>query len=199
MLPLETVTQTSVQQLAHVREILAQIPYIGQGGCGISALAIARWIRKSDMNASVIFVLGQQDPNDYRKNSASLIYESEPTSCTHIGVIIYDHDTGKQQIVDAKSQFDMFDYAYLTSYRSEELLVKALNVVCDWNTMFDRKRYVPFIEKHLKISLSDVDCRTKSEYLKERANAKPEPEPKPESEYEPESLRYEMLFNLINY
>lgn len=149
--------------LQEIREIIRNVPDISQGGCGIAALAMSRWIKKNMYGSKVVFVLGYDDSYRFEINNKAILKKDDPTSATHIGLIVYDNDEGVQRIIDCRRTFDMTSYEYTNTFTDPKILIKAINRVNKWNTDFDR-RYVAHIAAHLEIDLSDVDCRTESEY-----------------------------------
>lgn len=152
--------------LEEVREVIRNVPDINQGGCGIAALAISRWINKNMyVRTKVVFVLGYDDSYRFKINNKAILKEEDPTSATHIGLIIYDEAAGDQKIIDCRKTFYMTNYEYTNTFADPRILLKAINKIGKWNSDFDRSN-VAYIAKLLDIDLSDVDCRTESEYDK---------------------------------
>jgi hypothetical protein len=158
-------TQTEIKTLGEVCEYLSHVTYIHNGGCAIAALAIARWVKKSPMIASTIFVMGENSVTDFRTNSEALINsDNQPTSCAHVGIIVYDYEKGTQRVFDSKGLFDMTEYSFLTTFADQKHLIKSINRVDHWNETFNRQ-HVPQIAERLGIDLSDIDLRTKQQYM----------------------------------
>jgi hypothetical protein len=162
---MDTLTETKIETLEEAREYLASIPCIHLGGCGISALALSRWIKKNaNMVATTLFVLGDNSGMFYMTNSKVIIDSTvEPDVCAHIGLIVYDAAHNQQYIIDAKDVYDMGRYSYVNVVSDERLMVRSINRVDRWNEEFDRT-YVKDIEHVLAIDLSDIDCRSRWEY-----------------------------------
>lgn len=159
----ETKTKTT---FADVQAAINQVPNINCGGCGIAALAMARWIKKNDSNwMTYLFVMGHNDVGSFKLNAQVLAKDTElpPTSAAHIGLIVYDHRTDTQKIVDCNSVYNMLAYDYVNTFHDESVLLKAINRVDHWNTAFNRNN-VAIIANVLDIDLSDIDCRTHQEY-----------------------------------
>lgn len=134
------------------------------GGCGIAALALARWIKKSDMRATVLFVLGQNDTGCYTTNASAVLDSTiEPDSASHIGLIVYDFDNNQQHIIDSRGLFDMGNYSFINVFSSESIMVRSINRVNRWNERFSRE-FVKDIAERLDVDMSDIDCRTPQEY-----------------------------------
>lgn len=159
----EVKTKTTFED---VQAAINQVPNINRGGCGIAALAMARWIKKNNPNfMTYLFVMGHNDVGSFKLNAqvVAKATELEPTSAAHIGLIVYDHMTDTQKIVDCNSIYNMLEYDYVNTFHDEAVLLKAINRVDHWNTAFSRK-HVATIAEVLDIDLSDVDCRTHREY-----------------------------------
>ena len=166
---MDTLTEQKIETLEEARKYLANIPCIHHGGCGISALALARWIKKNDsIAATTLFVLGDNSRIFYKTNSKAIIDSSvEPDSCAHIGLIIYDAAHNQQYIIDAMDVYDMGRYSYVNVVADERLMVRSINRVDRWNTDFSRT-HVADIARVLDIDLSDIDCRDHLEYLADK-------------------------------
>jgi len=185
-------TTTKVTTLTEARAAIAGIPGLHQGGCGIAALALARWIKNSNMAATTLFVLGDNSGCYYRTNVSAIIDSSiEPDSCSHIGLIVYDFNNNNQQyIIDARGIYDMGEYLYINIVSKEQIMVRSINRVDRWNDSFDR-RNVAEIAKRLGIDLSDIDCRTRSEFCEAAAKETKIEETQTVEGYQ--SLLWEML------
>lgn len=176
---METKVKTKVETLSQARAALAQIQSINAGGCGIAALALARWIKKSEMRATTHFVMGSHHRECFVANSTAQVDTAiQPDSCSHVGLVIYDFDENSQQIIDSRGLFDMGSYAYNAIVSKEDILVKAINRVDRWNPRFKRRDNVPTIEQVLDIDLSDIDCRSHEQYTEEKESEAAQPETK---------------------
>lgn len=159
----EVQTKTTFED---VQAAINQVPNINQGGCGIAALAMARWIKKNNPNwMTYLFVMGHNDVGSFKLNAQVVANatELEPTSASHIGLIVYDHMHDTQKIVDCNSVYNMLAYDYVNTFHDEKVLLKAINRIDHWNDAFNRK-HVATIAQVLDIDLSDIDCRTHQEY-----------------------------------
>lgn len=166
----ETKSKTTFED---VQAAINQVPNINQGGCGIAALAMARWIKKNNPNwMTYLFVMGHDDVGAFKLNAEVLANTTklEPTSASHIGLIVYDHEKNTQKIVDCNTIFNMLQYKYVNTFHSEKVLLKSINRVDHWNKDFDRIN-VASIANVLDIDLSDIDCRTNKEYCNNAALA----------------------------
>lgn len=155
---------SEVKTIADVQHQLRQIPAINSGGCGIAALAISRWLRKSPLHATSMIMYGHHDFGTYKQNNEAMINrENKPGSASHIGVLIYDHTNDKQMAIDCNGTFDISTYSY-ANICDEAFLLKSINEVGEWNYAFSRIPNVKALADALDIDLSDVDIRSKSEY-----------------------------------
>jgi len=144
-----------------VRNFLNDIPNINCGGCGIAALSMFLWTKEHEAefidDFKLIYKYTAWSLDAYEDNVAYFQGKRPyPNSCGHALIkhknIIQDtSDTG-------------YDCSYFfTSHESvidapdiEDFLRKSINHG-SWNRFFNRKKYVPYIEKNLKINL-DVSC-----------------------------------------
>jgi hypothetical protein len=152
--------------LEEARKVLSNIPYIHAGGCGISALALSRWIKKTHLTCDVQFVLGYNDLGRFKTNSDMI---ADPSNCKakavgHAGLIVDFYDGTGPRIIDCKGPYPIMQYSYCHTFSDENIMLKSINNVSDWNTEFDRDN-VPIIAEKLGISLFDVDCSTHAEAL----------------------------------
>lgn len=168
------------ETIEEVQAVLREIPNINNGGCGIAALSIHRWLKESMLHASAMIVFGQRDYNTFKQNAQAQIDTSnKPGAASHIGVLIYDYTNNKQMVIDCDGTFDITEYSY-ANLTDDKFLLKSINVCDAWNHLFRRKNHVKNIADALGIDLSDVDLRSKYEYIDEETKpiyySKEEPE-----------------------
>lgn len=134
-----------------IRDYLSDIPNIHCGGCGIAALAMKRWLKKYQ-HAKVTIVYGYNSLNYYKNNLLAVNGKREVLgACSHAGII---QSTGL--IIDANKMWQPDQYKYLLPL-SEKKVVTSLNKgINEWNDSFNRKKWVPRIERKLDIDLSDI-------------------------------------------
>lgn len=138
-----------------MRKVLADIPNIGMGGCGISALAMYRWLQKRGYNMrNVKFVMGySRESEAFKTNFNTYINEDRlSAACTHMGLLIQDTDF--DLTVDAFSRWYFNSYQHVQIV-SEEYILGALNGT-KWNRNFDRATCIPMIEDKLDILLLSI-------------------------------------------
>lgn len=139
------------KSLGEVMDFLSRIPSINSGGCGISALAMFRWLKKHNSLKNTKFVyfhfsMGElNDNSDALKNGTKL---NAPPHC----VLMHDYI-----LIDADGEVDEREWGeHSLIIEDESKVVDSINSD-DWNPSFEREHWVPIIEKKLGIDLSDVD------------------------------------------
>jgi hypothetical protein len=141
-----------MKTLGDVQTFLSNIPNIKYGGCGISALAMYRWLKKNNkLKKSVKFLfLHSYDGYLYRNNKKYVEQKiGSPTACSHVG-LFYNNRT-----IDCDGFINTRNYKYKVKTSDENVMVMAINNLGDWNTDFNRK-HIKKIEKKLEIDMSDV-------------------------------------------
>ena len=146
------------KSLDEVKEYLNNIYGINQGGCGIAALAIYRWLRDNNQlvgDESFTFLYVSYD-NCFQENSALLQNKSffspgrnKLSSCSHVMLF----HNGEHH--DSCGTTVSFHYVNRHEKLTENLLLESLNFG-EWNNQFERDDNVPKISRKLKVDLSDV-------------------------------------------
>ena len=154
----EFLIQTIEEKLQPVLEYLNSIPDINAGGCGLSALAIYRWCRKNGIEVGDRpFVIISNDLWDVQHNNELIDDEmidrlEYPHIVTEIDGKLWD-STGN----DDEDNDDNFSYwPFRCEPIGEDDIIELLNNA-SWNPDFKRNKYLPLIESHLDIDLSDVE------------------------------------------
>lgn len=138
-----------------VRKYLSDIPSINQGGCGVAALAMYKWLVKKDkIDYTFSFVLCYNyQTEEYVNNSHVLrTRKGDAVACHHV-VIYYE-----QQFLDCNGKMEpsIYDTLQFVKYDDAWFMQNAINNKSSWNSMFDRKTWVPEIEEMLDISLKEI-------------------------------------------
>jgi hypothetical protein len=138
-----------LKMFSEVRRYLGRIKYIHCGGCGVSALAMYRWLKKNKKLKSTHIVYLYQSKSLFNKNADCIKNnKGELVAPAHVCLL---HDG---QFIDAKGIVNLNDWGeYIQIIDVERLVVKNIQNDC-WNTLFDRYYYIPKIEERLKIKLS---------------------------------------------
>lgn len=142
----------TLESFDQVRNFLNNIENINCGGCGISALAMYRWLKKHGQTTEQTTFCFLE--NDYSNHKTNQEYHTNKevvlrASC-HI-LLFYDGQT-----IDSNGYHSTCSYDYNLVEKSEEFLLAMINNVWTWNFMFNRKEHVKNIAKTLGIDLSDV-------------------------------------------
>jgi hypothetical protein len=149
----EAIKQQEFKTLQEVQTYLQQLPHINQGGCGISALAMYRWLKKNCKAGRRICFYMLADQGYLHENNAKCLKGEEgrqPTAPTHI--ILYD----KYKYFDCNGICNPKEYKHQLKVSNEQFIVKSLNNVPTWRKDFPRKSLINLIAKKLNIDLSDV-------------------------------------------
>jgi hypothetical protein len=140
------------EALSEVRNYLNSISYINNGGCGIAALVMFRWMKKNRISTKGVkfHFMERFDVNTINNNKKYLKTKSgKPQATSHIGLIIDDITVDSTGI----AYREMYPFHLVT--KSINILIEAINNVGSWCPFFDRNT-IPTIEKDLGIDLSDV-------------------------------------------
>ena len=139
-----------------VRNYLSCIPAINQGGCGVAALAMYKWLRKqNEIEHRFKFVLcyGGYDEKTYLNNIGVLRNgKGTAIACEHIGIFY------NGSYIDCDSDLPLYKYGTIQfiDYDEEWFMTNVLNNKGSWNYMFDRTN-ISKIEKDLKIDLKGIE------------------------------------------
>lgn len=138
-----------------VRKRLDSIPAINSGGCGISVLAMHRWLMKNDdeyrtKNYDFICLHTQRDEEGYRTNVDSLMAGTGFCAPNHTYLCI----DGKCWDSEGTGNPDWY-YRHV-GIKTEDNLLDMINHLERWNREFKRHTYVPIIAMELDIELDDV-------------------------------------------
>lgn len=167
---------STIKTFEQVRQYLSDIPYINRGGCGIAALAMARWLLKNNGQADIMFFMGYNNTKDFLNNTRS-VYDNQmkntpapiPVAPSHAGVVIEMYGDDGAAVVDTDGKLNLLRFSYTHTFYNEDIIVQAVNNIRSWNPAFNRNN-VKLIVRNLGIDLSDIDLRTKAEF---RAKKKP--------------------------
>ena len=137
-----------------VRGILSQIPYINEGGCGISSLAMFMWLEERKLlgkDTKIIYLSNWSHEHD---TNARFIKggTNEIDSCSH--AIMYHN--GKY--LDCEEEIDVDRYLFrldIPQKKTKHFILNSLRFA-SWNSRFDRKTQVPIIEKKLNLKLNII-------------------------------------------
>jgi hypothetical protein len=149
-----------IKTLDDVRKFLARIPNLHNGGCGVSAIAMYRWLKKYTHNPRVRFVLCYKAGSEvfFRRNSRFLSSDKDsyPTACSHAGIYYDDPATMQTAPIDARGYLPITNYEYTQVFRRAHPMIAMVKEKGEWYDAFNRDKYIPIIEKRLGINLKDI-------------------------------------------
>ena len=129
-----------------VRNYLSGISAINAGGCGISALAMALWVKKNEkQDVQFTFCYRRTFLGDYATNKRLLKCNQSLLVPQHV-VILYKH---RRYDCNGKIPSDKYKYSHRVSLNT---LINTVNDIYSWNDAFDRDN-VKNIERKLNIKL----------------------------------------------
>lgn len=135
-----------MRTLQETREFLSSIPYINNGGCGIAALAM--FLSSREENTQVIYMYKNYSESSYKNNKKVLeTGEGNAESAEHVAIIFEDG-----RIIDCNKEtlIENYDYSHTTTD-----INFILNSIRNgfWNLQFNRKKYLPSIEKFIDFEI----------------------------------------------
>ena len=138
------------KKLKQAQKFLSKIPYINDGGCGISALALYRWIKNNLEIGNTKFVFLYNEENRYLNNTRVLRDEEGEAEAPDHCCLLY-----KGEFVDCDGDHIVSKYSWIQMIDEEDFIKRALDNVGDWNSCFDRGE-IKNIEDGLGIDLEDI-------------------------------------------
>lgn len=144
------ITQIKLRGLKEIQQKLNNTSNINSGGCGVSALALHRWLTKIGVDKKDLSIVYLYDTfwrydcnkNNIKNKSAVL---TAPEHCC----LYY-----KKQYFDSTGIININSFTYKQRFKTVSKLVKSINE-SNWNTLFDRDN-VDRIAQQLKIIMKDV-------------------------------------------
>lgn len=152
-----TKEKTLNEVVVEALEVLSEIPYINNGGCGFAAYSIYLYLKKHNMlpeDFSIVYLNDDWDNEQYFYNQGFLTGNNpNATSCAHAVVFM------EGRFIDSFGPYDpdYEDYGYrlfLTPDVIDAFMTDSLSCRQDWNSLFKRDEYVPLIEKELGIKFN---------------------------------------------
>jgi len=142
-----------MKTLETVQNILDSIDCINYGGCGISALAMFRWLQKNDKlsgDESFTYLYTGWDYT-FGENEC-ILKENSKNKLKAASHIMLFHNGN---LIDSEGSVVQEKYVSRHERISVDTLLDTINF-SHWNSMFDREDSIPIIERRLEIELSDV-------------------------------------------
>lgn len=132
---------------------------INCGGCGIYALAVARYLMNRGFDNLELIACCRSYEQDIKENieNNNHIIDNVPAHivlkagdyCFDAKHGVFVHDVFIETMQDDDKECLIIDF-------NEDNLVKAINQIDDWNSSFERAELVPVIEKNFDVSLKDL-------------------------------------------
>ena len=148
-----------MDNLTQVQEFLSEIYTINWGGCGISALAMYRWLKDNNKlvgDERFVYLYVLSDTNYHTNESVLAKIKFNPRRKKKLGsashVMLYHNG----QLHDSNGSFVPDRYIRKHDHISEKHLIESLNFG-SWNCDFERETYIPSISTVLNVDLSDVN------------------------------------------
>jgi hypothetical protein len=151
-----------METLTDVQNYLNSVDSINEGGCGIAALAMYRWIMKNDEVKDVKFVFLYQESSfrNYVFNTAIAKNRSLPISPiapTHVTLLI------NNKYVDVLGEFNDYEYDPIDNKHyvaeqivtDEKFLIETIQNIKFWNSDFDRENVCDIVAE-LDVDLFDI-------------------------------------------
>jgi hypothetical protein len=147
-----------MKHFTKVLKYLDSIRYINNGGCGVAALAIYRWLEKNNMlrDTKIVFLYDYGTHHLYKHNYDILKNNKNdiPEGAPHIVIKRLNKYLDSEGVLSNK--YINFHYCDKLEVDAEFLLTAVNNNLDMWCRLFNRKEYLPKISRKLKIDLSDV-------------------------------------------
>lgn len=146
-------------ELNDVLDYLNSIKDINEGGCGISALAIYRWLKQKndDSHLSIMYLYSKFNWNaeTYYVNNEKRLRNGDGRLCvpSHV-VVLYN---GK--CYDSGGEVYIVSYRFIQNIPNDSYLVNTINnpEMNEWNDTFVKNNdIISEIEEKLGINLSDI-------------------------------------------
>lgn len=143
-----------------ITKVRKEVSSINNGGCAIFALALYRYLKKTNQlkgDEKFVYLYREWDEDSYKTNEYCLKGDLDPEynvmSCTHACLYhngVYIDSNG--ELITAR--YDLIQEIPVSL--EKDFLVNSLNKG-GWNWMFERDWNIPIIERILKVDLSDID------------------------------------------
>jgi hypothetical protein len=147
-----------MEKLDILRKKSNNIPALNSGGCGLSALAMYRWLKGNSpevKKAGLVFFYSDAYEDDEIETLPA------PSHC----YLALDNEDGTYRLVDSTEQefewdgHEEIDWLLSLPYSvwvTEEEMVKCLNNET-WNDFFNREKGMKKLQKIYKVDLSDIE------------------------------------------
>lgn len=145
-----------MKTLKEIQQYLNSIPYINEGGCGISAYAMYLWLNKNKLINKSLFkksfkfvLLYRSYSEDFYINNQNVLRNHSGNAVAPAHMVIYYNN----KYLDSTGVVDISEYKWVQHVTDEWFIQNCINNIITWNNSFDRK-HVPQIESMLNIELN---------------------------------------------
>lgn len=130
-----------------------EINFINCGGCGVSTLAMYRWLKNNGKlkgDEKFVFMYYAYNKSTFINNSEVLKNGTgKPIACSHICLF------SGGEFFDSDCKIKIDNYKWVHVLEDEKFLIDTINNKSTWNDYFDRDQIDTIAEK-LNIDLSDL-------------------------------------------
>lgn len=135
-----------------VRNFLDGIPFINNGGCGISALAMYKWLKKNKLDVDCKFVaLYENNQEECYENNCRVLRTKKGNAMAMSHMAICNAGV----TMDSSEILSIDRWKIVQFFDAEWFMVNMLNNRGSWNNLFDRS-FMREIEEVLEISLEEI-------------------------------------------
>jgi hypothetical protein len=140
-----------METFEEVQRFLSSIGVINFGGCGVAAVAMYLWLEEHGQlgaDDKIMYLYRNYSFSSYTQNQKLIENNGgNGSSCSH-AVLKY-----RGCLIDCEEKVSSKDYAYKQTFNDINLVRLTLNNIHSWNECFDRSRFIPLIEKKLKVKI----------------------------------------------
>jgi hypothetical protein len=137
-----------IKTFLQLRRYLQAIPYIDEGGCGIAALTMFRWLKQHQKPSEIVYFYNDRSKDSFQTNESVLKYGIfvGAVSCSHAYIRLEGklYDTNGRQ-TDSRQHHTV----------TEALAVESIKNKVGWSSPFDRD-FIQFIMEDTGVDLTDV-------------------------------------------
>ncbi len=123
-----------IKSFKNVRKYLNSVEDINMGGCGISALAMYRWLKKNNkLPENTKFAFLYNSKYDFTSNSEINKGNKNGLPVAPYHAVLFHN----RKYIDCRGKINVNEYNYKQMINNEEFIKKAVNNILKWNKTFD--------------------------------------------------------------
>lgn len=139
--------EKKINSFLQLKRFLAGIPEINEGGCGIAAYIMQKWLKSKGIPAEIVYLYNNRYDKNFLHNQNQISKEEILShACSHAGVLV------KGKFQDCNGISPLSDAYHVLS--EEDCLNSINNGI--WNPEFYRGMWIPIIEERVKINLNAI-------------------------------------------